>query len=141
MKKPVSEAAVVAFRQEILITSQLRHPNIVEFKGACWGGDLTALILGWCSGGSLEGVLKQRDLEWADPLLRLAADIARGMRFLHSRKSYDEVKGEQQSTVLHRDLKVGRPRCSLLGTLLHLLLFVKISLSLSLSRSLALSPK
>ena len=108
MKKPVSEAAVVAFRQEILITSQLRHPNIVEFKGACWGGDLTALILGWCSGGSLEDVLKQRDLEWADPLLRLATDIARGMRFLHGRKYYDEVKGEQQSTVLHRDLKVGR---------------------------------
>jgi hypothetical protein len=27
MKKPVSEDAVVAFRQEILITSQLRHPN------------------------------------------------------------------------------------------------------------------
>ena len=34
------------------------------------------------------------------------------------------MKGEQQSTVLHRDLKVGRPRCSLLGTLsLPLLLF------------------
>ena len=49
MKKPVSEAAVVSFRKEILITSQLRHPNVVEFKGACWGGDLTALILGWCS--------------------------------------------------------------------------------------------
>ena len=108
MKKPISEAAVVAFRQEILITSQLRHPNVVEFKGACWGGDLTALILGWCSGGSLEDVLKQRDLEWNDPLLRLATDIARGMRFLHGRKYYDEVKGEQQSTVLHRDLKVGR---------------------------------
>ena len=27
MKKPVSAEAVVAFRQEILITSQLRHPN------------------------------------------------------------------------------------------------------------------
>ena len=80
----------------------------MEFKGACWGGDLTALILGWCSGGSLADVLKTRDLEWNDPLLRLATDIARGMRFLHGRKYYDEVKGEQQSTVLHRDLKVGR---------------------------------
>ena len=71
---------MVAFRQEILITSQLRHPNIVEFKGACWGGDLTALILGWCSGGSLEDVLQQKDLEWNDPLLKLATDVARGSK-------------------------------------------------------------
>ena len=53
-------------------------------------------------------MLKRRDLEWTDPLLRLATDVARGMRFLHGRKYYDEVKGERQSTVMHRDLKVGR---------------------------------
>ena len=113
MKKPISEAAVVAFRQEILITSQLRHPNIVEFKGACWGGDLTALILGWCSGGSLEDVLQQKDLEWADPLLRLATDVARGMAYLHGRRGLFDDRGdgkgsgsESRDTVLHRDLKV-----------------------------------
>ena len=84
MKKPISEAAVVAFRQEILITSQLRHPNIVEFKGACWGGDLTALILGWCSGAASRTCSSMRP-EGRPP--RLATDIARGMRFLHGRKA------------------------------------------------------
>ena len=79
----------------------------MEFKGACWGGDLTALILGWCSGGSLADVLKTRDLEWNDPLLRLATDVARGMRYLHGRRIFDAEKGEELATVLHRDLKVG----------------------------------
>ena len=89
----------------------------MEFKGACWGGDLTALILGWCSAGSLADVLrKTRDLEWNDPLLRLATDVARGMRYLHGRRICDAEKGEVLATgVLHRDLKVGglpasRPR-------------------------------
>ena len=111
MKQPVSKDAVVAFRKEILISSQLRHPNVVEFKGACWGGDLTCLILGWCSRGSLDDLLldKTKDLHWAEPLLRLTTDIARGMRYLHGRRFFDEMEGTELTTVLHRDLKVGGP--------------------------------
>ena len=30
---------------------------------ACWGGEVAALVLGWCTGGSLDGVLKEPDLE------------------------------------------------------------------------------
>ena len=33
----VTEANVRAFRAEILLTATLRHPNVVQFVGACWG--------------------------------------------------------------------------------------------------------
>ena len=31
----VSEKSALAFRAEILMTAELRHPNIVSFQGAC----------------------------------------------------------------------------------------------------------
>ena len=55
--------------------------------------------------GSLDDLLQKPDLDWSDPLLKLATDVARGMRYLHMRRFYDEERGEEQSTVIHRDLK------------------------------------
>ena len=84
---------------------------------------MTALLLGWCGKGSLADLLAapEKDLEWRGTLLRLATDIARGMRYLHSRKfivdhghhqdgegsgNGEEEDGEEfSSCVLHRDLK------------------------------------
>jgi len=40
----VSDAGARAFRAEILLTATLRHPNIVQFVGACWGRELTCLV-------------------------------------------------------------------------------------------------
>lgn len=34
-------------RAEILLTAHLRHPNIVQFVGACWGRELMCLVLEW----------------------------------------------------------------------------------------------
>ena len=84
---------------------------------------MTALLLGWCGKGSLADLLAapEKNLEWRGTLLRLATDIARGMRYLHSRKfivdhghhqdgegsgNGEEEDGEEfSSCVLHRDLK------------------------------------
>jgi serine/threonine protein kinase len=41
----VTEKGVKEFRNEILLTSTLRHPNIVSFVGACWGQELICLVL------------------------------------------------------------------------------------------------
>ena len=72
-----------------------------------WGEDLTCLLLEWVPRGSLADLLddRTRELEWREPLLKLAADAARGMLYLHSRRYYDEEKGDVASCVLHRDLK------------------------------------
>ena len=74
------------------------------FVGACWSRELVALLLEWVPKGSLEDLLSQTavNLEWNDPLLRLASDIARGMAYLHSRSYFDEQARKMKSCILHR---------------------------------------
>ena len=49
------------------LLSSMRYFSVALFaqlpKDACWGGEVAALVLGWCTGGSLDGVLKEPDLE------------------------------------------------------------------------------
>jgi hypothetical protein len=56
MKKVTVESAGL-FRAEILLTATLRHPNIVNFVGACWSKDLICLVLEWAAKGSLADLL------------------------------------------------------------------------------------
>ena len=69
------------FRAEMLLTAHLRHPSIVNFVGACWGRDLTCLVLEWVPNGSLVTLLERESaaFTWDEPLLRLATDVAKGM--------------------------------------------------------------
>lgn len=41
----IKEETVKSFRAEILMTATLRHPNIVNFIGACWSQELMCLVL------------------------------------------------------------------------------------------------
>ena len=61
----------------------------------------------WVPRGALSALLENEahDLYWADPLLRFAMDIARGMAYLHAREYFDDQDGEFQKCILHRDLK------------------------------------
>jgi serine/threonine protein kinase len=65
------------------------------------------LVLEWVAKGTLTDFLENKslDLNWGDPLLRLAADVARGMAYLHGRKYYDEQEKAYKECILHRDLK------------------------------------
>jgi serine/threonine protein kinase len=103
----VNDENVRCFRAEILLTATLRHPNIVNFVGACWGKELICLVLEWVPKGTLGDLLADvaLDLRWDEPLLRLATDIARGMAYLHGREYYDERDKRLKRCILHRDLK------------------------------------
>jgi serine/threonine protein kinase len=103
----VTEDNVKEFKDEILLTATLRHPNIVNYVGACWGRELMCLVLEWVGRGSLRDFLNVpgADLRWDDPLLRLATDIARGMNYLHCMQYYDERDQVMKQCILHRDLK------------------------------------
>jgi serine/threonine protein kinase len=83
-----------------------RHPNIVNFVGACWS-ELICLVLEWVSRGTLTSVIDcdSLALRWDEPLLRLAKDVARGMNYLHGREYLDERDMQTKRCILHRDLK------------------------------------
>lgn len=105
--KDVTEVNVRSFRSEIILTAALRHPNVVQFIGACWGRDLMCLVLEWIPKGSLGDMISDYSLElrWDNPLLRLATDVARGMAYLHGRRYFDEKDGCFKNCIIHRDLK------------------------------------
>jgi hypothetical protein len=97
-------AAAEEFRRECAVLAAMRHPNILLFMGACTQTRPMALITELASRGSLWDVLRS---PWGAPgspglgpplpvRLRIAADAARGMLYLHSMRP---------GPVLHRDLK------------------------------------
>ena len=70
--KSVTEENLRAFKGEIVMTAALRHPNIVNFVGACWSKELVCLVLEWAPRGTLHDLLKTPELHWEDPLLKMA---------------------------------------------------------------------
>lgn len=94
------QALMAEFMVEMKLMSKLRHPNIVEFIGACIHNPNLAIILEFMAGGSLYRAIHRRrrnDLG-PFPLLKtvwIAFGVAKGMAHLHT----------QYPVVIHRDVK------------------------------------
>jgi len=84
---------IAAFRDEINIMTKLRHPNIVQFLGACLEPDLL-LVTEFADRSSLFDVLSRPELTW-DKSKKILMDVARGMLYLHTRNP----------PIVHRDIK------------------------------------
>eukprot|EP01133_Synstelium_polycarpum_P016658 gene16658-19795_t len=87
------------FQNEVSILSKLRHPNVVQFLGACTSGseEHHCIVIEWMGGGSLRQFLIDHfQILEQNPHLRLkiALDIAKGMCYLHG----------WTPPILHRDL-------------------------------------
>ncbi|KAM6594308.1 hypothetical protein CsatA_002011 [Cannabis sativa] len=83
------------FISEVALLFRLCHPNIITFFGACKKPPVFCIITEYLPGGSLRKYLHHQEPH-SVPLhlvLKLALDIARGMKYLHSQG------------ILHRDLK------------------------------------
>ena len=100
-----------AFRYEILLMNQLRHPNIVMLMGALWSDKMVGIVLEFAESGSLSDALKSKKISknwtWQNPKLSIVCDIAQGMSFLHTTSFFDEKTKDRQDVLIHRDLKPG----------------------------------
>ncbi|GIL51430.1 hypothetical protein Vafri_7415 [Volvox africanus] len=96
LEQNLSQVTIKEFRDEVMIMSKLRHPNIVLFMGAVTQSNQLAIVTQFMARGSLFRLL-HRTKEVLDPRRRLnmALDIAKGMEYLHNCKP----------VLVHRDLK------------------------------------
>jgi len=83
------------FHREVLSLLRLRHPNLVLFMGASTRSSPPLIVTEFCAGGTVFALLHEKKdvhIAWTQRL-KMAADVAKGMNFLHVRQ------------VVHRDLK------------------------------------
>lgn len=83
------------FRHEVNLLVKLRHPNIVQFLGACTEKKPLMLITEYLRGGDLHQYLKEKGALSPSTAVNFALDIARGMAYLHN----------EPNVIIHRDLK------------------------------------
>jgi len=90
----ISEEEIQVFSTEILLMSKLRHPNIVQFLGACLEPEI-CLVAEFMDRGCLFDVLaREKNLTW-QMKHQMCLDIAKGMFYLHTRTP----------PIIHRDIK------------------------------------
>lgn len=90
------EAKVRAFRDELALLQQIRHPNVVQFLGAVTQSTPMMIVTEYLPMGDLRAYLDRRGSLRPDAVVRLALDIARGMNYLHEHKP---------EAIIHRDLE------------------------------------
>ncbi len=90
----ITDAFIKTFRSEAEIMANCQHPNTVRLFGVCLEEGKLALLMEYLDKGSLYGLLQNKDLPLPWTLrYSIAADIGRGIAYLHSQK------------IIHRDLK------------------------------------
>ncbi len=103
----VDERNFRRFLEEILLHKDLRHPNVVMFRGASWKDGRLLMLVDYAGRGTLADVLRrsQNTLRWKPVKLNMALGIAKGMAFLHQTRYYDMWTSSYQRCIVHRDLK------------------------------------
>jgi len=90
--KKLSGAKLRAFQREVVILATASHPALLRFVGATDSPPF-CIVTEWMAGGNLYNEIHKRKRLDQSQITCAAYDIARGMRFLHSRQ------------IVHRDLK------------------------------------
>ncbi|URD85252.1 serine threonine protein kinase [Musa troglodytarum] len=92
----VDENKLRAFRDELALFQQIRHPNVVQFLGAVTQSSPMMIVTEYLPKGDLRAYLKRKGALKPSSAVRLALDIARGMNYLHEHKP---------EAIIHLDLE------------------------------------
>lgn len=108
--------AVQEFLSETRILRKVRHPNIVLFMGMYNCDGETGILTEYVPRGSLYDVLLAEGRPMPiERLVRMAADTARGMNYLHAcrppiihrdLKSHNLLVGESYNIKVHRERRL-----------------------------------
>ncbi|PRP85286.1 putative serine/threonine-protein kinase/receptor [Planoprotostelium fungivorum] len=85
---------ILAFYEEMLTLSTLRHPEIVQMYGYCNKGSEVHLVTEFVANGSLDAIV-DKPMKGIQENLKILISLARAMIYLHSHN------------IIHRDLKPG----------------------------------
>lgn len=92
----MDEEKIEAFRDELALLQQLRHPNVVQFLGAVTQSNPMMIITEYLPKGDLCAFLERKGALKSSIAVKFALDIARGMNYLHQHKP---------EAIIHRDLE------------------------------------
>jgi len=95
-RQDVDEKTLNDFKKEVHIQSQLRHPNVLLFMGACTTPGKMALVTEMMPQGNLASFLHDPKIDISlYKRIQMARDCVLGMNWLHC----------SNPVILHRDLK------------------------------------
>jgi len=81
--------------KELMIISDLKHPNIVLYMGICITADKFILVTEYLENGSLFDQLHKKHKKFNEmEKIEIGYEVVKGMVYLHNMKN-----------ILHRDLK------------------------------------
>lgn len=87
-RRDLADAARVAsLLSEAVLMHRLQHASVLRLVGVVRRAPVVALLLEYCEQGALRSVLDDAaiDLTWGGVLLRVAAEVAAALAFLHGR--------------------------------------------------------
>ncbi|XP_063679167.1 LIM domain kinase 1-like [Bolinopsis microptera] len=89
----VDPSSASLFVDEVALLKNLKHVNVLSFKGIVSNPPSFSLLTEHVEGGTLRNLIKRRnvDIPWSQRL-KIALDVSQGMSYLHSKE------------IIHRDL-------------------------------------
>ncbi len=96
IKQKLDERSMLEFRAEMALLSELHHPNIVLFIGACIKKPNLCIVTEFVKRGNMKEILQSNSLKlpWMQRL-RMLKSAAIGINYLHT----------LNPVIIHRDLK------------------------------------